>query len=206
MSAADSKKALRQSFRAARNALSKEVQHEAATCLLNQVIAFDVLDNAQHVALYLSQDGELSCGPLIDWCWQQQKKVYLPVIKPDNSGTLIFCEYRWDSPMGNNQFGIPEPNVNDANCLPIAKIDVIFMPLVAFDHKGNRLGMGGGYYDRTFAQLQPTHSQANLKQLRPSLFGVAHDCQQSQQLVTENWDIPVDKVITPTQIITAPDI
>lgn len=201
MTTSKSKKALRQHFRKMRNGLAPEFQAQSAINLLELNERYGALDGATHIALYLAQDGELSCEPLINWCWKLNKKVYLPAINPDNSGSLLFCEYQANTQMKNNRFGIPEPDLNRASTVSVAAVDIICMPLVAFDQQGNRLGMGGGYYDRTFA-----HNRASAKGSSPELWGLAHDCQQCEQLVTENWDIPLAKIITPNRIIDAKNV
>jgi 5-formyltetrahydrofolate cyclo-ligase len=64
------------------------------------------------------------------------------------------------------------------------------MPLVGFDKAGNRLGMGGGFYDRSFAFKQKRHS------CQPKLIGLAHSIQQVDNLSVQGWDIPVDNIVT----------
>lgn len=198
MTTSNCKKTLRQHFRKARNDLTPAFQIQSANALVETIKRYKVLDGTNRLAVYLAQDGELSCAPLINWCWESNKTVYLPIINPDKSGSLLFCEYQPSTQMTNNQFGIPEPDLNHSSPISIAALDIIFMPLVAFDQQGNRLGMGGGYYDRTFAQ-----NRTAAKGPEPHLFGLAHDCQMCEQLVTENWDIPLAKVITPSCLIAA---
>jgi 5-formyltetrahydrofolate cyclo-ligase len=92
-----------------------------------------------------------------------------------------------------NKFSIREPKPDvTAIALPV-QLDVIFMPLVAFDAQGQRLGMGGGFYDRTLATL-PQDSQ------KPLLVGLAHQCQQVETVPTEPWDVPLPLVLTPQQL------
>ncbi len=75
--------------------------------------------------------------------------------------------------------------------LPLSKLDVLITPLVAFDEQGQRLGMGGGFYDRT---LQ------NWRDIGLQPVGYAHDCQGVERLPVEEWDIPLPAVITPTKV------
>lgn len=89
-----------------------------------------------------------------------------------------------------NRFGIPEPDRN-AKRLPSRLLSVVLLPLVGFDSDGNRLGMGGGFYDRTFGYA--IHSSAR----RPRLIGVAYECQRSADgLPRRPWDVPLDGVVT----------
>jgi 5-formyltetrahydrofolate cyclo-ligase len=95
--------------------------------------------------------------------------------------------------MTYNKFGILEPKLDQTLVKPVKELDLICTPLVAFDSHGHRLGMGGGYYDRTLAHWFKTGEGA-----QP--MGLAHDCQHVEQLPTEAWDIPLPKIITPSQI------
>ena len=93
--------------------------------------------------------------------------------------------------MTQNKYGIEEPELRVDNVVPLADIDVLLLPLVGFDEKGNRLGMGGGYYDRTLAQWYNGHA--------PHLFpiGLSYDEQRVSELPVEAWDIPLPEIITP---------
>lgn len=186
---------LRKKFRQLRRELSAEQQQEASTQALQIIVNHRLLEESEHIALYLSRDGELSCHEIIQWCWQNSKKTYLPVLDPDQGQQLLFVEYTEQTPMLNNRFAIPEPVIESSNVTLIDQLDCIFLPLVAFDDNGNRLGMGGGFYDRTLAEID------NLAR-SPQLFGFAHDCQQASSLSTESWDIPVHKIVTPSRIIS----
>ncbi len=140
------------------------------------------------MALFLSFDGELDTQPLIDQLWRAGKRVYLPVLHPFSPGNLLFLHYHPQSQLIVNRLKIREPKLDVRDVLPLAELDVLVTPLVAFDVSGQRLGMGGGFYDRT---LQ------NWQQYRLQPVGYAHDCQQVDSLPSEEWDIPLPAVITP---------
>ena len=185
---------IRKSVRIARQQLSKEAQLEAAQQLKINFLQLDVLQKNMKVAIYLSQDGELDTSVLINALWEREISVYLPVIHPFNKRTLIFQSYEKNSPMTRNRYGILEPILNCHQICPLVQLDYLLMPLVAFDMQGNRLGMGGGYYDRT---LQNYESR-NL--LSPKLIGLAHTCQKVRQLPVATWDVPLSAIITPEQV------
>lgn len=90
-----------------------------------------------------------------------------------------------------NRFNIFEPPLNVNNIIPISNIDIIFTPLVAFDESGQRLGMGGGFYDRTLENWQQ-------QSFYP--MGLAHTCQQVHSLPSTDWDIPLPEIITPDKV------
>jgi 5-formyltetrahydrofolate cyclo-ligase len=185
---------LRQLIRQRRQALTPALQQQAALDLVHQFAVHPALARMQHLALYLSNDGELDTGPLIQFLWQQGKSVYLPILHPHKPGFLVFQHYSANTPMTQNKFGIAEPVLNATQLKPLPEIEMIGLPLVAFDVFGNRMGMGGGYYDRTLAT-------AIFCQPAPLLVGLAHQCQQVEQVPVESWDIPLNLVVTPEQLI-----
>lgn len=186
---------LRQLIRQRRQALSQEQQQLAAIELVRQFSSQPQLTKLQHIALYLSNDGELDTAPLIQALWQQGKSLYLPILHPHKPGFLVFQQYRSDTPMISNKFGILEPVLDVTQLKSLPEIEMIGLPLVAFDNQGNRMGMGGGFYDRTLAN-------AVFCQPAPLLVGLAHQCQQVDQVPVESWDVPLDLVVTPEQLVT----
>lgn len=177
---------LRQQIRKTRANLTALQQQQAEDSITQQALAFIEERNAQHIALYVSFDGEISTEKLIKTLWAQDKHVYLPVLHPFNPNHLLFLRYLPDTPMLKNKFGIWEPKLNVQNVLPLDELDILFTPLVAFDKQGNRLGMGGGFYDRTLQHWQKS----------PFIpVGLAHQCQQVEQLPTEAWDVPLHQIL-----------
>ncbi len=120
-----------------------------------------------------------------------RKRSYLPVLRKIGDNRLHFCEYRPGDALLHNRFRIREPDPRHRGLTPPWGLDLILMPLVGFDADGGRLGMGGGFYDRTLAFLR----QRRLWR-RPRLIGIAHACQRVAQLPTRPWDIPLDGVVT----------
>lgn len=186
-----SRQQLRSHIRSLRRSLSAEQQHQASLDLVKQLLPRPEVQQAQHIALYLTNDGELDTTPLIHALWQQGKTLYLPLLHPVVSGYLVFQLYTPDTSLKPNQFGIGEPQLNCSLLRPVSQLDLIFTPLVAFDAQGQRLGMGGGFYDRTLSQL---HVEAT----KPRLIGLAHDCQQVESVPVEAWDIPLPAICTPS--------
>ncbi|RLV61732.1 5-formyltetrahydrofolate cyclo-ligase [Parashewanella curva] len=181
---------LRQQIRKQRRALSQLQQQLFAEQASERLLSHLIETQSHSVALYLSFDGELDTTPLITKLWASGIKTYLPVLHPFTQGHLLFVEYQSSSPMKHNKFGIAEPVLACDKVLPVDQLDVIITPLVAFDEQGNRMGMGGGYYDRTLAYLE---SKNSIK-----IIGFAHDCQKVESLPVEAWDKPLSSVITPT--------
>ena len=177
---------LRQQIRKTRANLAALQQQQAEDSITQQALVLIEERNAQHIALYVSFDGEISTDKLIKTLWAQDKCVYLPVLHPFSPNHLLFLRYLPDTPMLKNKFGIWEPKLNVQNVLPLDELDILFTPLVAFDKQGNRLGMGGGFYDRTLQHWQKSSFIP---------VGLAHQCQQVEQLPTEAWDVPLHQIL-----------
>jgi 5-formyltetrahydrofolate cyclo-ligase len=188
-----SRNSIRQQIRSERRALSNVQQSLYSNQLLTQLIKLKKVQQSKKIAVSLAFDGEIETLPFIKWCWENNKQVYLPVIHPFSKGHLLFLHYTAETNMLKNRYDISEPKLNQQLICPVKELDIIFTPLVAFDAKGNRIGMGGGYYDRT---LLPWFAQ----QTGPYPIGLAHDCQLVGHLPTEPWDVPLPKIITPSKV------
>lgn len=183
---------LRKLLRHKRQALSAAEQQSASTHLAERLIQLPQIQTANTIAVYLANDGEIDLTRFCHWCWHHDKQLCLPVLHPFSKNHLLFLNYHPTTPMRRNRFGIYEPELSALTVVPIEQLDTILLPLVGFDEDANRLGMGGGFYDRTLAHWQlQRHSGA-------ALIGVAHDCQQVPELPIAHWDVPLDTVITPS--------
>lgn len=201
---------MRTQIRQRRQLLSSQQQSHKASLLTSCLIEHNKVITASNIALYLANDGELDPQPFIHWCWQQNKNIFLPVIHPFSQGHLLFLRYTENTVMITNQYGIKEPKLDIRQLCLLSDLDILFTPLVAFDRNGNRLGMGGGFYDRTLANwFKNTSSNFSLhknqQQTQMTTYGrlypigLAHDCQQVDKIEGELWDIPLPEIITPTK-------
>ena len=138
--------------------------------------------------MYLPVGGELDCTPLAIQAWARGRKVFLPVI---SGRRLRFAPFNPDAELRPNRFGIPEPAAHARQLRSARHLDVIVLPLVAFDQRGNRLGMGGGYYDRTLAFLKQRSCMR-----RPYLVSVAFEIQKLEVVPVEEWDVHLDAIVT----------
>ncbi|MBA0168516.1 5-formyltetrahydrofolate cyclo-ligase [Pectobacterium sp. CFBP8739] len=187
-----SRQQIRQTVRQSRRLLTPDQQALFAQQACERVIAHPRIIGAESVAVFLSFDGELDTSPLIQQLWQQGKRVCLPVLHPFRAGHLLFLRYAPDTELVRNRLKIMEPRLDVRQVLPLPQLDVLLTPLVAFDRHGQRLGMGGGFYDRTLQyRNQMSHG--------PYPIGLAHDCQQVDALPVESWDIPLPEIITPSR-------
>ncbi len=200
ITAEQKKSELRRTIRAKRKALSGAEQRQASRRLFHTLshlppLRKSLLTASQSLAFYIANDGEISPALMIDFVLckkSQQHQVLLPCITKNND--LKFRVYTHQGSLAKNRYGMPEPK---PNCLEVASntIDVVFLPLVAFDSRGNRLGMGGGFYDRTFAY------KAKFPKKAPLLVGLAHECQMVDALDVDLWDIPLDYIVTDKRVI-----
>lgn len=185
---------IRQLKRAQRQTLAANLQHEHSQLLRQHIIKQKNYLNSERIACYIANDGEIDPYPIIEHAWFTNKKVYLPILSPLKN-SLYFAPYEAGSRLKLNRFNIPEPVCQPSEWLRANQLDLLLLPLVAFDTYGNRIGMGGGFYDRTLAYLQ--HRRYWRK---PVLAGLAHEIQKVGQLKTKSWDIPLDYIITEKQV------
>jgi 5-formyltetrahydrofolate cyclo-ligase len=186
---------LRQQLRARRRALSPAQQAQAAAELARQLFSLPQILRAKQVALYMAQDGEINPALVAQQLWKMGKHCYLPCLGPGKTKLLWFVEFTPASQLMPNRFGIPEPNRKQDRRLPTHLLDIVLMPLVGFDRTGNRLGMGGGFYDATFAFKHTSSTK------KPLLIGLTHACQEVGQLQSANWDIPLNAIVTDKEVI-----
>ncbi|MDE3996945.1 5-formyltetrahydrofolate cyclo-ligase [Glaesserella parasuis] len=179
---------LRKQMRAKRLALTADEQAFAAQDIILKSLELIERYSAQHIAFYLPFNGEISPLVLMDRLIKQGKKIYLPVLHPFSVNQLLFLQYQGEAQLERNRFGILQPKLDVRNVLPLNELEMIFVPLVACDTQGNRLGMGGGFYDRTLSQAKQLIS-----------VGLAHQCQQLEYLPLESWDEPLDYVVVGNQ-------
>ena len=182
---------LRQRNRKLRADIDPEQQERTAEALCHSIIALDEYQQSQSIAAYFAVNGEIGLEPVIRHAWSQGKKIYLPNL---DQVSLRFSPYFEGQAMRINKFRLPEPDVSDDEMLAPEALDLVLAPLVVFDGDCNRIGMGGGFYDRSFA------FRKNPSSTRPVIIGVAHELQKVDQLVPEAWDVRLDLVVTERSI------
>lgn len=195
-----SKADLRRELKRRRRALTPEQQAVASRHLCRRLKSLPEVRRARRIGLYLPLNGEIDPTPLIGWLRQRKVDIYLPVLRPLADNSLWFVAYRPDTPMIRNRYRIWEPaagfSARRCNRLPTWALDCMIVPLVGFDSRANRMGMGGGFYDRSLAFMRHRGPA-------PTLIGVAHTCQQVEALPTEPWDIPLGAIVTDRAVIRA---
>ncbi len=180
---------MRAHVRAARRRLGTPELQRAGARLAERVGCLSCFHRAESVAATLAFDGEIDPADTVRMAWDRGKSVYPPVLRPGR--TLLFAPYTQTTTLNTNRFGIPEPTVDETELVPGRSLDLVLVPLVAFDEKGHRLGMGGGYYDRSFAFLL---RQTDLS--KPVLLGAALELQKVAELIPQPWDVPLHGIVT----------
>lgn len=186
MSTSNEKMLLRTKLREQRSQLHIDFCKTAAKQVADQLKLLALLQSAKHIAYYWPMQNELDPTPLIQ---ELNSSIhYLPVLD-NQTKVLQFYSHEKNETLINNKLGIPEPSINNSAILA-SELDVVFVPLLGFDLKGNRLGMGGGYYDHSFAFLNNTEKK------KPILIGLAYDFQKLDDIPSEAWDVKLDYVAT----------
>lgn len=184
-------KQLREQLKVQRQALSNKQQQQLSKKIADRVIQRADYLSAEHIALYLPVRGEADPTPLFTKNTDPNKKFYLPILSSTNKNHLEFMPWNKDTQFIDNTYGIPEPLIIHSELYPANKLDLVIMPLLGFDKQGNRLGMGGGYYDRTFS-----FKQNNPPPKTPTLLAYAYSFQESSALKAQQWDVPFNAYIT----------
>lgn len=187
------KAAQRRAAIAARGSLSREQQTDASLTIADSATALPGFRRARRIAIYLPTDSEVNTWPIAHCAWRMRKRIFAPIVR--KSGKLHFCELTPESKLASNRYGIAEPV--DGQSIDPKRLDIVFVPLVAFDSLGYRLGWGGGYYDRSFGFAKLRHSYS-----KPKLIGLGFACQQLPSVVHDAWDIPLFQVVTEADVHT----
>ena len=182
-----SQSTVRAEGRAARSKLSPEERSHASEIICRQIVESRLFREASTVACYIGVNAEVSTQPIFERAYAEKKRIFAPVTQRNRP--LSFREILPDSILSTAPMGLLEP-VNGEEIRPNV-LDLVITPLAAFDEQRNRVGMGGGYYDRTFSFLRERNENS-----KPQLVGIAFECQKTQKITPNPWDIRLFRVIT----------
>lgn len=181
---------IRRRVKSKRNSISTAEQAKAAFWVALRIARHPCFRRAKSFTAYIAANGELSLAPLIRLGQQQGKTCFLPKISGQGMG---FHSFPKGAKLYRNRYNLMEPS-SLKGTLNLAKVNLILCPLVAFDRHGNRLGMGGGFYDKALSKLKDNR--------KLKVWGVGHDCQEVPLMQPQTWDIAMDGIFTPSQAIT----
>lgn len=183
---------VRLEMRAKRNAIPEAMRIKAAGDLAYAADRAGLLAGAKKAAIYIENDGELPTGQLIEALRAKGAEIYLPSTHPTEPRSMEFRLWRAGEELVQGRYGIFEP-APGSDVIDPADLDIIFVPLVAFDAKGNRIGMGGGYYDTLLAKFKELGRG-------PLPVGIAYEEQMVRELPQETWDMPLPAILTPRRV------
>lgn len=187
----ESRDDIRRRLRAERRRLDKRRHQAMSSALAAHILRSPEFRRAKRIAFYLPNDGEPDLRPLMARAHRMGKCCLLPVLAPSFHDHLWFARWAPGMTLVPNRFSIPEPVLTYRRRVPARAINLVLAPLVGFDHCGNRLGMGGGFYDRTFGYQ---HHQRCWTP--PTLVGTAFYFQQVEELPVAGWDVPLQGIVT----------
>jgi 5-formyltetrahydrofolate cyclo-ligase len=184
-------RAARRRLRALRLAIESRQRAAAEESIRSTLGRLRIFRRGTRVALYLPLPGEVDLRPFLADARRRGVLVYVPRIISRRRRTMAFAALAPGRAARTNSYGIEEP-ATTARHLPVAALDVVIVPIVGFDRRGNRLGMGAGFYDRALRRRRDTERAWR----RPRLVGVAFSCQELPEIATSPWDVPLDLIVT----------
>lgn len=193
MNSSNTRSELRTRLRSERAQLGAVERIAAANALISTLEQLPEFLVDAHVAGYWAVGGELPLNLVPGRLHGRGQNYYLPVLVPGER--LNFAIWKPGIIVHANRHGIPEPSDTGALMQP-QQIDVVLVPVLGFDRRGNRLGAGGGYYDRSFAFLQE-----KIRPAQPLLVGIGYHFQELPDLAPQSWDVPLDFVATDHELV-----
>ncbi len=182
-----SKDELRRSLRRRRADIAPSLRVEAAHAAAEHLGSLPHWEACQQLGLYYPGAEEFDCMPLAELARSRGAELYLPVIGEDMA--LTFAHWAAGARLQSNRYGITEPDPTAAR-IELSDLDLVIVPLVGWDRQGGRLGMGGGFYDRTLSAGP-----------RPPVIGLAYAAQEVEVVPMASWDIPLDYVLTERELV-----
>jgi 5-formyltetrahydrofolate cyclo-ligase len=155
-----------------------------------------VFRRGARVAVYLAMPGEVRLRSCFEEASRRGVRLYVPRIVNRRAGRMVFVPWSAGRTSRRNAFGIAEPD-DLGGARPAIGLDTVVLPIVGFDRRGYRLGMGAGYYDRTLRRRLATDRAWR----RPRLVGVAFSIQELPRIETSPWDVPLDVVVTERGVV-----
>lgn len=186
--------AVRVALAARRAAVSAPDRIAAAQGLAVQLEQLPEFLVDQRIAGYWATSGELPLMALFAGLRQRGQQFHLPVV--GHAGSMRFAPWQPGDAIVANRYGIPEPADSPADPVVADALDVILVPLLGFDRNGNRLGQGGGYYDRALASLRDREQPGS-----PLLVGIGYSFQQCHAIEPASWDVKLDYIATERELI-----
>lgn len=184
--------AIRRRMRDARRNLPPDERRAAEQAIRKHLRRLGIWKPGRRVAAYLAFGGEVDLHECFDDAWQRGVELFVPRITHRRAGKMIFVPFTPATAFSRNWYGIDEPESALGSQKFLRELDVVLVPMVAFDRYGHRLGNGAGYYDRMLRR-RLDRSRA---WRRPLLIGIAYSSQEVASIERAPWDVAVDCVVT----------
>jgi 5-formyltetrahydrofolate cyclo-ligase len=193
---ANARDKLRKHLSSIRRQLSDAQVHEYSSAICNSLLP--LVESVNNLAGYIALGNEVRVDSVLSTARQRLCKTYVPIVQSDQQ--MVFAQIDHDTALVTNKFGILEPDLDKTESILSHSLDAVLVPLVGFDEQCQRMGMGGGFYDRAFSANKD--SPSGLK--KPLLIGIAYDIQQTASVLPDWWDVPLDIIVTETRILRRP--
>lgn len=178
---------LRQKALLARRSMSDDARASASKIICQRICDSREFYSGKSIGCYLPMNDEVDTREIIQRAWRANKRIFIPILR--GRAEMLFCEITPDTELEQRAFGLWEPT--RGFLIQPRQLDLVITPTVAFDKRGHRIGMGGGYFDRCFSHLRHrTHW------IRPKLLGVAFHCQEVEKITPNAWDIRLYRIVT----------
>ena len=187
-------KDVRADIRKSRENLSVDDRASLSSHIVNNVLEINPFDDPTNIGFYLAFNGEVLTQALIQQALAQEKACYLPTLHPHQLNHLVYMPYQVNTALKANRYGIDEIAYDETIAIQPSELDCVFVPLVAFDQNCHRIGMGAGFYDRSFAFKHKD------KTTRPTMIGLAYEFQRTNEIDVQPWDVALDIIVTEKEI------
>jgi len=191
-------KEFRKAMRSTRKSVAGPLRKQWNGQISARILETSEYRESKRVAGFLAFDGEADPRCVMDQAIEDGKQVFVPIMQ-GKTDPLIFIEWHPDSQLKRNRFGIEEPVGDRISIVPATSLELVITPLVAFDALCNRIGVGGGFYDRTFEFLK----QGGDHPVRASdiaMIGFAFELQKLDEIHVQPWDIGLSGVATESKV------
>jgi len=182
---------MRKELRARRAAVAPSERRLAGKLLIRHALHHRLLSHRRRTGFYIPTKNEIDVLPMLDQAVRMGVDCYLPVVPGRGRRKLWFTRLGDRAAWVLNRYGIPEYRHPPARKVRAYQLDTVFVPMLGFDARGWRIGMGGGYYDASLSKLRRRRVWR-----QPRLIGVAFSVQQVDRIANDAWDVRLNGVLT----------
>lgn len=184
------KRKVRYEFLNLRNRVDPILASAYSNMIFSKIKKLPVYENAKTVMFYLSYGSEVVTDAMISSALEEDKNVVVPAIQNPGDGKMFAVKLPRIEDAYQSVYGIRQPEINQEDVMEKDEIDLVFVPGIAFDYDGHRVGYGKGYFDRWLEGISPDKT-----------IGLAYDFQITDKMPTGKYDLPVGSIITEKRII-----